>query len=68
LLGGVCGYVLGTTSAMVLGPQLARLAVEPVPVYLLWSLGISVAIALLGSWYPTYRATRLDPASILQEV
>ena len=28
---------------------------------------ISLAIAVLGSWYPTYRATRLDPASILQE-
>ena len=68
LLGGICGYVLGTASAMVLGPQLARLAVEPVPIYLLWSLAIAVAIALLGSWYPTYRATRLDPASILQEV
>jgi putative ABC transport system permease protein len=68
LLGGVCGYLLGTASAMVLGPQLAGLSVDPVPVYLLWSLCIAVAIALLGSWYPTYRATRLDPASILQEV
>lgn len=68
LLGGICGYLLGTVSAMVLGPQLAGLSVDPVPVYLLWSLCIAVAIALLGSWYPTYRATRLDPASILQEV
>ena len=68
LLGGICGYLLGTASAMVLGPQLAGLSVDPVPVYLLWSLCIAVAIALLGSWYPTYRATRLDPASILQEV
>lgn len=68
LLGGICGYILGTASAMVLGPQLAGLSVDPVPVYLLWSLCIAVAIALLGSWYPTYRATRLDPASILQEV
>ncbi len=68
LLGGVCGYLLGSASAMVLGPQLAGLSVRPVPIYLLWSLGIAVAIALLGSWYPTYRATRLDPASILQEV
>jgi putative ABC transport system permease protein len=68
LLGGIGGYLLGTASAMVLGPQLAGLSVEPVPVYFLWSLGIAVAIALLGSWYPTFRATRLDPASILQEV
>jgi putative ABC transport system permease protein len=68
LLGGVAGYLLGTLSGMILGPELAGLAVDPVPDYLPWSLGVAVGIALLGSWYPTYRATRLDPASILQEV
>lgn len=67
LLGGMGGYLLGTLSALVLGPELAGLAVAPIPVYLLWSLLIAVAIALLGSWYPVFRATRLDPASILQE-
>jgi len=67
VLGGVGGYLLGTLSALVLGPELAGLAVPPVPIYLAWSLLIAVAIAVLGSWYPTYRATRLDPASILQE-
>jgi putative ABC transport system permease protein len=54
-------------SALILGPQLAGLSIKPIPVYLLWSLLIAVAIAVLGSWYPTYRATRLDPAAILQE-
>ncbi len=68
VLGGVGGYLLGTLSALILGPELAGLAVEPVPIYFVWSLLIAVAIALLGSWYPIYRATRLDPASILQEV
>lgn len=68
LLGGVGGYLLGTLSALILGPELAGLAVQPIPIYFLWSLLISVAIALLGSWYPTFRATRLDPASILQEI
>jgi putative ABC transport system permease protein len=67
VLGGVGGYLLGTLSALILGPELAGLAVQPVPIYLAWSLLIAVAIAMLGSWYPTYRATRLDPASILQE-
>lgn len=67
LLGGIGGYLLGTLSALVLGPELAGLRVQPVPIYLIWSLLIAVAIASLGSWYPTYRATRLDPASILQE-
>ena len=68
LLGGAGGYLLGTISAMILGPELAGLAVEPVLIYFVWSLLIAVAIALVGSWYPTYRATRLDPASILQEI
>lgn len=68
LLGGLGGYVLGTLTALILGPELAGLAVEPVPVYIVWSILIAVAIAVIGSWYPTYRATRLDPAAILQEV
>jgi len=41
--------------------------VHPVPIYFIWSLVVAVTIALLGSSYPTYRATRLDPAAILQE-
>jgi putative ABC transport system permease protein len=67
VLGGIGGYVLGTFSALILGPELAGLAVRPVPIYFAWALLIAVAIAMIGSWYPTYRATRLDPASILQE-
>ena len=67
LLGGIGGYLLGTASALVLGPQLAGLSIQPIPIYLVWSVLIAVVIAVLGSWYPTFRATRLDPASILQE-
>jgi putative ABC transport system permease protein len=67
LLGGCGGYLLGTASAMILGPELAGLRVDPVPLYLIWSVLIAMAIALLGSWYPVRRATRFDPALILQE-
>jgi putative ABC transport system permease protein len=67
LVGGTLGYLLGTLAAMVLGPQLAGLAISPIPIYLLWSLIVASAIALLGSWYPVYRAARLDPALIMQE-
>ena len=66
-IGGICGFLFGTLAAMILGPQLAGLSVEPIPIYIVWSLLISLLIAVLGSWYPIYRATRLDPASILQE-
>ena len=67
ILGGIGGYAVGTLAALILGPQLAGLSVQPIPIYLAWSVLVSLVIAVLGSWYPTYRATRLDPASILQE-
>jgi putative ABC transport system permease protein len=67
VVGGVIGYFLGTGSALILGPQLAGLRVDPIPIYLVWSILIAVGIALFGSWYPVHRATRFDPALILQE-
>ena len=67
VIGGSLGYLLGTLAAMILGPQLAGLKIVPVPIYLLWSILIAIAIAMLGSWYPIYRAARMDPAVIMQE-
>ena len=67
LAGGIGGYLIGTGAAMYLGPQLTGLNVKPVPAYLLGSILVAVVIALLGSWHPIHRATRLDPALILQE-
>jgi len=68
LVGGVLGYVVGTVSAVILGPYLAGLEIGPMIGYLWWSVLVSVVIALAGSWYPTYRAARIDPAVIMQEV
>jgi len=67
VLGGFGGYVLGTASAMLLGPPLAGLEVDPLPAYLAWSVLVAVFIALLGAAFPVHRATRLDPARIIQE-
>ena len=67
IIGGVSGYLLGTAAALILGPQLAGLKVSPVFIYFVWSLVVAVGIAVIGSWYPTYRAARLDPALIMQE-
>ncbi len=68
LIGGSLGYLFGTLSAMILGPQFAGFAVSPVPIYLLWSLIVAIVIAIMGSWYPIYSAARMDPAAIMQEV
>lgn len=67
LFGGFCGYVAGTALAVVVGPRLANVPVLPMPVLLLWALGISVLVALLASLVPARRAARLDPCAALQE-
>jgi putative ABC transport system permease protein len=68
IVGGTLGYAVGTISAMILGPQLAGLEISPVLGYLVGSVFIAIIIALLGSWYPVYRAARTDPALIMQEI
>ncbi len=68
LLGGILGYLAGTVSAVILGPYLAGLEIRPVISYLWWSVLVATVIALAGSWYPTYRAARIDPAVIMQEI
>jgi putative ABC transport system permease protein len=67
-VGGITGYILGTLSALVLGPQLAGLTTSPVPIYFVISILVAIVIALLGSIIPVYRAARLDPALIMQEI
>ena len=54
LVGGVLGYVLGTTAGVILGPELAGLDVPPVPIYLLWAVLLSLAAALLGTLVPAW--------------
>ena len=66
--GGVAGYILGTILAVALGPKLAGIVVLPMPTLVLWAIGISVAIAIVASYFPARRAARLDPCSTLQEV
>lgn len=68
LAGGICGYLLGTVLAVLLGPRLAGIPVLPMPMLVLWALGISVVIALAASYFPARRAARLDPCATLQEV
>jgi putative ABC transport system permease protein len=68
LVGGVLGYLLGTTAGVILGPQLAGLDVPPVPIYLLWAVLLSLAAALLGTLVPAWLAARIEPFANMQEV
>ena len=68
LAGGLAGYVIGTVTAVILGPRIAGVTVLPMPILLLWSFLTSVAILIAASYFPARRAARLDPVSALQEV
>jgi len=68
LVGGIGGFVIGTTLAVTLGPKLAGVPVLPMPVLALWAVGISAGITLSASYFPARRAARLDPVATFQEV
>jgi putative ABC transport system permease protein len=68
LIGGFGGYVIGTLSAMILGPLFAGVPVLPILPLLFWSVVISVLITLVASYFPARYATRLDPSVVLQEI
>ncbi len=67
-VGGVLGYAIGTIAGVILGPQLAGIMVRPVPVFLVWSIALSIVIAILGSLLPAYLAAKIEPFTIMQEV
>jgi putative ABC transport system permease protein len=68
LVGGICGFFLGTALAVILGPKLAGVPVLPMPLLALWATLISVFLALAASYFPARRAARLDPCSTFQEI
>ena len=66
--GGVGGYILGTILAVVLGPILIGVIVWPMPLLASVGSSISVALALVASYFPARCAARLDPCATFQEV
>lgn len=68
LAGGVGGYLLGSVGALWLGPQLANVAVRPLPWLAGLAVGIALAVTLLASLLPAWRAARLDPCICFKEV
>jgi len=67
IAGGTIGYALGSVLAMALGPRIAGVAVFPLPVYALYSVAVSTAIALAASAIPAISATRVDPSLIMKD-
>lgn len=68
LVGGVGGFAVGSVAALGLGPRLANVAVRPVPSLAGLAVGITLAVTLLASLLPAWRAARLDPCVCFKEV
>lgn len=68
LMGGVLGYALGTSVAILLGPDTLGLTVRALPSWLGFSVLLAVAVAILASLLPAWLASRFDPSANMQEV
>lgn len=67
IVGGILGYLLGTLAGVILGPYFAGINVQPVAIYFLYSILLSVIIAITGSFIPAHLAAKIDPHLNLQE-
>jgi putative ABC transport system permease protein len=66
--GGVFGYALGTTLAVVLGPSLAGVPVRPLPLLAVTALALAATVTLASSYLPARRAALIDPCLCFREV
>ncbi len=68
LASGLLGYLLGTSTAKLLAPKVAGLSVAIGwnPLLVIGAVGLAILIGLLGSLYPAWRASHLDPAQALR--
>ena len=68
VLGGILGALVGSALAVVLGPKIARIPVMPIPSLIALGVGLSIALALLSSVFPSLKASRIDPSIATQDL
>jgi putative ABC transport system permease protein len=68
IFGGLAGFVVGTIISMALGPSITNVTVMPVWSLSLLALVIATGTSIIASLIPAWKASSLDPSSILQEV
>jgi putative ABC transport system permease protein len=67
LIGGILGYLFGTLLSYVLGPMIFDgLAMSYAPQYLLPAVGLAMAVAIVASVYPAFRASQVRVAESLR--
>lgn len=68
IFGGLAGFVVGSIISVVLGPSITNVAVMPVWSLSFLALVIATGTSIIASLIPAWKASSLDPSSILQEV
>ena len=66
LLGGACGFAVGTALAWFLGASVFGAPAPPEPILLPIVLGLAALVALIGGLIPLRRLAHFDPAPILR--
>jgi putative ABC transport system permease protein len=68
IVGGVLGTAIGVAVAVICGPQLAGVAVAPLPTLIGLAIAMSIVVSLVAAWWPARGASKLDPCCCFQEV
>ena len=67
LAGGIGGFVCGTIVAVVVGPQLLGVSVQPMPQLLGIGMAAATIVAVSASFLPARRAAALDPCLVFND-
>ena len=68
MVGGLLGYGIGTLMAFLLAPKFLHTHVYPSLSLIPLAVLMAVVFSILSSIAPSWRASRMDPGKILQEV
>ncbi|WP_145265866.1 ABC transporter permease [Calycomorphotria hydatis] len=67
IAGGLAGFVVGTVVAVVLGPQILGISVQPMPQLLAVGILAATIVAVAASFLPARRAAGLDPCLVFND-
>jgi putative ABC transport system permease protein len=68
LIAGVIGYLLGSTSAILMGPMISgiEISTEFNLWFLFYAISLSIFVGIFATLYPAFKASQLDPAEALR--
>ncbi len=67
LIGGALGFLVGSLSAVIIGPLVTGIPILPIWDMLFYCLSIPLVISVVGAYFPARRASRLDPCVVFGE-